>query len=494
MVLMIGLAAPACAAVPARSVHETALTTYAAGSPTAPASMFAPPLLRTAGRHFVDAQGRVVILRGVNLAGDSKVPPFASCAGAADLDRMRDLGFNVIRLLFVWEAFEPAPGVYNDAYANDLVAVAAAARQRGMATIVDFHQDGFSRFTSRGAGDGFPGWAVSPRGRASTPDNGPACKNWAILMATDPTTHKSFADFFADCRGVRTRYLAMVGRAAAAFADEPGVIGYDLMNEPWGDEVTQLAPLYRDAAAVIQAAHPSAILFLEGHLSTNCGLATRLPRPDYGPVAYAPHYYRLLTVALRRWYGTTVGMNRGFVNMTATAQDWDVPLFLGEFGIWAEAVHADNYVSAIYDRLDACLASGAQWCYAPRWNPQAKDGWNTEDFNILDPSGTLRPNFRPRPYPRATAGMPLHFCYAAAECAGGPPTFVFDWNHDPDRGVTEIFVPTSVFPDGSLVEVVGQDVSWHRDPARQLLVCRGASATTIHLKVTAPAGQLARVF
>ena len=443
--------------------------------------------LRIAGRHFVNATGRVVILRGVNLSGDSKVPPFSSSVSPADLDLLRDLGFNVIRLLFLWEAFEPVAGVYNEAYLSELRAVAAAARERGISTIIDFHQDGFSRHASRGAGDGFPHWAVSPRGRLSKPDNGPGCKNWAILMATDPTTHKSFADFFSDRHGVRTRYLAMVRQVAATLANEPGVIGYDLLNEPWGDERTQLAPLYRDAARLIHDAHPSAILFLEGHLTTNCGLQTRLPRPDYGPVAYAPHYYRPITVVLGRWHGTTIGMNRAFTNMTETARNWDVPLFLGEFGVAAESLNAGDYIRAVYDRLDACLASGAHWNYTPRWNAVTKDGWNAEDFNILDPSGSLRPNFRPRPYPRLTAGTPLRFRYEDHGPSGTPRRLEFDWCHDPELGETEVFIPNALFPAGTIVEAHEGGLSWRHDPIRQVLVCRATTPMTIHLRVTAPA-------
>ena len=93
--------------------------------------------------------------------------------------------------------------------------------------------------------------------------------------------------------------------------------------------------------------------------------------------------------------------------MEAKAAEWGVPLFVGEFGIPGGARRAGDYIDYLYDRLDAAFASAMQWNVTPRWTPEAGDGWNGEDFSLLDAAGRPRPNYRPRPYPRRVAGVPV---------------------------------------------------------------------------------------
>lgn len=50
---------------------------------------------------------------------------------------------------------------------------------------------------------------------------------------------------------------------AERFADNPAILGYDMLNEPFGDEVKQISPLYEDIAARIRKHDQKAILFIE---------------------------------------------------------------------------------------------------------------------------------------------------------------------------------------------------------------------------------------
>lgn len=420
----------------------------------ASADALAAPPLRVEGRHFVDAAGRVVVLRGVNVAGDSKVPPFTPASDPAIFKPLRAWGMNVVRLIFTWEAYQPSPGEYDTAYLDYYVGAARAAHEHGLWVIVDFHQDAFSRFSIDGCGDGFPAWALPPSIAPDTPDNGPSCSNWGIKMQSDADMMAAWDAFHADTHGARTAYLAMVASVSERLSGEPGVIGYDLLNEPWGDEVTEIGPLYEEAVAAIREASPEAIIFVSPQALTSAGTATELPRPSFENYAYSPHFYDSSIVLFHAWSGYPP--DEAFATMRAVADDWDVPLFVGELGAPGPAEDADLYVEALYGQLDLHLISGAQWVYTPGWTEAAKDGWNDEDFSIVDDKGRTRPNFRPRAYPRAIAGSPAAFREEPADAPGGAGVDL-TWEHDPARGATELFVPRETLfgsPDVS-VETAG---------------------------------------
>jgi endoglycosylceramidase len=409
----------------------------------APRAASALPALHVHGQRFEDDRGAVVVLRGANVTGDAKVPPFTPVTDPKFFDPLPALGMNVIRLLFTWEAYEPSPGQYDAKYLDYYAAAAHAAAAHGIYVIVDFHQDAFSRFSLGGCGEGFPKWALPPDVPPDAPDNGPSCADWSMRLTGDTKMQKAWADFFADGHGARTRYVAMVGTVAQRMAKEDGVLGYDMLNEPWANEVKELSPFYEDVAASLRKAHPGAVLFVSPQVLTSAGTPpTALPKPTFDNFAYSPHFYDPSLLIFKSWGGT--GVEEAFQSMNATAAGWGVPLFLGEFGAPSGAVHGGLYIDAIMSHLDQGFASCTQWAYTPGWTPDKKDGWNTEDFSIVDDHGKWRDNYGPRPFARRIAGTPTSIAVTRATPAG-EASAVVEWSHDPAMGATEIFVPSQAF-------------------------------------------------
>ncbi|NWH09247.1 MAG: cellulase family glycosylhydrolase [Alphaproteobacteria bacterium] len=143
------------------------------------------PRLTFEGHWFKEPGGRRVLLRGVNLGGDCKVPypdggtnfpsdftdhcevsfigrPFPLNEADAHLGRLAHWGFTCLRLLTTWEAVEHAgPGQYDEAYLDYFQEVVRKAGEHGFYVFIDFHQDVWSRMTG---GDGAPGWIFDELG------------------------------------------------------------------------------------------------------------------------------------------------------------------------------------------------------------------------------------------------------------------------------------------------------------------------------------------
>ncbi len=138
--------------------------------------------LHVSGRWFVDADGRKVILRGVNLGGSTKIPfspngatqikenwpptdlkkmswigrPFQRGEAEEHFFRLKSWGFNCLRFLTTWEAIEHAgPYQYDEAYLDYLAEMVALAGKFGLYVFINPHQDVWSRVTG---GDGAPLW------------------------------------------------------------------------------------------------------------------------------------------------------------------------------------------------------------------------------------------------------------------------------------------------------------------------------------------------
>ncbi|WP_141734392.1 glycoside hydrolase family 5 protein [Oligoflexus tunisiensis] len=359
--------------------------------------------IQVEGPRFRTKNGHQILLRGINVGGDSKVPPFRSVRGEKDFAPLRGWGFNSLRLLFNWEAFEPEPGAYDWDYLNYYRDMVDWAAQHDLYVIADIHQDAFSRYAVSGCGEGFPKWALPPFQTPAVPDNGANCKNWGVRMLFDIGMHSAWHHFYKNTYGVRDRYLSMLQHLAQSLEDAPNLIGFDLLNEPWGLEKSELPELYHDAGRLIQTILPDTVLFLSSHALTSTGIVPSSLDPISLPnIVHSAHFYDPGLQTFQTWSAWALKTANG--HWKRMMEHWQSPLYLGEFGAPASLPNARAYVDAIYDLMDRELYSGAYWVYTPGWNATLKDGWNQEDFSINDDQGRLRGMYRARPYVEETPG------------------------------------------------------------------------------------------
>jgi len=246
------------------------------------------PRLSIDGLWFREPSGRRVLLRGVNLGGDTKVPfapdqrthlptdfsdhrtvsfvgrPFPLDEADTHFARLRHWGFNVVRLLTTWEAVEHAgPGEYDTAYLDYLAEVTRRAGDYGLYVFIDFHQDAWSRMSG---GDGAPAWTFEAVGLDFTKfhdadaahvmqykyDHAKGGRQHAYPQMTWSQNYRMPANaimwtlFFAGATfapelriaGVsaqtwlQDRYLGAMAEIARRVKQMDHVLGFDTLNEP----------------------------------------------------------------------------------------------------------------------------------------------------------------------------------------------------------------------------------------------------------------------
>ncbi len=258
-----------------------------------------------------------------------------------DLDNIKALGMNVIRVPFWYRNLQNEDGTWRADAFEQLDRIVGDAWARGLYTILDFH--------------GVVG------GQSTAESTGKV---------------RSGAEFWGDATD-QARTLAIWQAIAAHFVGNPGVAGYDLMNEPTAaPSRTTLWTMYDRMYRAIRAVDPDHIVIMEG--TWGSWDWDMLPDPaSYGwaNVAYEMHEYQWGSVNDPQ--GVMAGTDRQVRDFQAH-QSWNVPCYIGEFndfspgsdptGVWRYAVQQFRQ-------------NGMSWT---EWSYKATHGGGIDSWGIED--------------------------------------------------------------------------------------------------------------
>ncbi|HNJ11372.1 MAG TPA: cellulase family glycosylhydrolase, partial [Chitinophagales bacterium] len=193
--------------------------------------------VRVDGTIFRDADGRMLMLRGMNYVNKDKANKFLNLTKDEAFVNLKKWGYNTVRMGVNWSGLEPHPGQYDTTYLKDLDTRLEYARQHGIYVILDMHQDLYSiKF-----GNGAPLWA--------TLDNDLPLYTggvWSDAYYISPAAQTSFDNFWkntpaADEIGVQDHYIKTWAMLAERYKEDKNIIGFDVMNEPFiGTSVEQV--------------------------------------------------------------------------------------------------------------------------------------------------------------------------------------------------------------------------------------------------------------
>ncbi|MGH4031730.1 cellulase family glycosylhydrolase [Actinomycetota bacterium Odt1-20B] len=427
-------------------------------------------------RWITDRDGRALVLRGLSTASSAKqAPDGMPWITEKDVEReRRALGTDFVRFLLQWRNVEPSPGRYDEDYLRDVAERVRWYGERGYKVMLDMHQDLYGPATG---GNGAPAWATDTDGLPSA-----AQDPWE-LGYVEPGTVRAFDHFWGTDGGgrdLRRHYADAWRHVARRFAADDTVIGYDLMNEPWGGTVQgpafesgPLAGLYQKTIDAIRTVDRDHWLFVEpSAIGANWGFATALPRLTdprgdgaSARIAYAPHLYPLPMDLGGGYTGATkarvdASLDAWREQTEKTARRLAAPVVIGEFGLDVTLPGALEYVAKVQRMADDMGAGLAYWSNDPgSWAPWDSDMKPTKLLPVLD-----------RPYPRAIAGDPVGYAWDA-----GARRLTVRWRGtggaagDGVPGGTEIYLPERFFPHGGRVSG-GRPVSW--DPKSRILTVR----------------------
>lgn len=408
----------------------------------------APAHWHVEGGFLRDASGRAALLRGFNVSGKHKTPPYFDFQGPQDYARIRtDWGMNAVRFLVLWAAIEPEPGVYDEDYLAEVERRLRWAGDAGLEVVIDMHQDIFGEGFAHAGGDGAPVWACDQAHYDQFVPPPPG-EPWFLSYLDDSVI--ACYDGFWQRTDLREHFVGAWRKLAARLRDVPSVVGFEPLNEPfWGSydifsfEQDVLRPFYLEVIAAVRGEAPEWVAFVEPSSSRNIGFATALEPLGVPHVVYAPHSYDRDAES-----GDGFDPSRreavmsNMVKLADEAKALGAALWIGEYGGTADHPGIAEYMDAEVDATTSVLAGSAYWSYD-------KGG----GYGFLDADGNEKPELAAaliRPGPDRVGGVPLAWSWDAEN-----RELLFEMESNVGDPLTIIQVPPRIYPEGTALECSG---------------------------------------
>ncbi|MBZ0253093.1 MAG: cellulase family glycosylhydrolase, partial [Candidatus Methylomirabilis sp.] len=318
---------------------------------------------------------------------------------------------------------------------------------------------------------------------------------WWLTYA-QPPVGRAFDNFWRNKEGLQDAYAEAWVRLVERFKDDPIVLGYDLMNEPFSGtsnlaefEDRRLRPFYERVIRRIREIDADSWIWVEpAALAVNFGMGSRLgvvadARAGDPRIVYFPHFYQVDVHEGGPYDGNSFFIDLWEAYRAGEVAKMDAPLVIGEFGAFSGLPGHLRHLREVIAMIDRAGSGFAYWDYSPGggFSPIDADRSEREQIQALV-----------RVYPKAVAGDPVSYAFDP-DAGVFELTFTTEAVKRPQGALpapTEIYVGASrLYPGGWAVSSSDPEGAWSSsyDPASEVLSVWHDPSRTEHAIRIAPA-------
>ncbi len=297
--------------------------------------------------------------------------------------------------------------------------------------------------------------------------------------------------------GLQDHYARAWEHVAALFRGNPGVFGYELINEPWPGLVwepcanpvvgcllndAKLRAFYNRVVPAIRAADPTTLVFFEPNLLFDEGIHTDLGTVADPNTGFSFHDYCAIETMLHKDITCSLQDRATFNNARRYTAFRQIPALLTEFGATDDLAN----LAGVLRRADDDRMGWLEWAYTGNDKTSSSP---TAQALVYDPGqpptganvNAAKLAVLAAPYPQVVAGTPrdwsfrsgtFRLCYST-ERADRRGRF-------PSGAQTLVSVPAIEYPNGYHVTVKGgQVVSPPTSPTLAIVADPGADSVDV---------------